>query len=49
VFSSKEIEIWTCKCEEENNDINLYYSKCENNIFGFNENEVKPNEILIIL
>jgi uncharacterized protein YbjQ (UPF0145 family)/CDGSH-type Zn-finger protein len=44
-LSSKEKEIWICECGKENNIDKKYCSTCQKDIYGFNEQEVKPIEI----
>lgn len=46
MLSSKEIDIWVCECDKENNSIELYCSKCKNDISGFLETEIKPDELI---
>lgn len=41
LLSSKEKEVWICECGKTN-DIGTYCSGCSKDIFGFKENEVKP-------
>jgi uncharacterized protein YbjQ (UPF0145 family) len=45
MLSSKEVEIWLCECGKENNMIDIYCSKCYNDILGFYEKELKPERI----
>jgi len=44
-LSSKEKEIWICECGKENDIEKKYCSNCQKDIYGFNEQEVKPIEI----
>ena len=41
LLSSKEKEVWTCECGKTN-DIGAYCSGCNQDIYGFKQNEVKP-------
>lgn len=41
MLSSKEKEVWTCKCGKTN-DIGAYCSGCSQDIYGFKANEIKP-------
>lgn len=45
ILSSKEIEVWICECEKENNITEIYCSKCNNDILGFKIEEFKPEII----
>lgn len=42
LLSSKEKEVWTCECGKTN-DIDTYCSGCGQDIYGFKQNETKPN------
>lgn len=42
LLSSKEKEVWTCECGKTN-DIETYCSGCGQDIYGFEQNETKPN------
>lgn len=42
LLSSKEKEVWTCECGKTN-DIETYCSGCGQDIYGFKQNETKPN------
>lgn len=46
LLSSKEKEVWNCECGNNSNDIGEYCGSCRNDIFGFKESEMKPNEIV---
>jgi len=46
LLSSKEKEVWNCECGNKSNEIGQYCNSCTNNIFGFNESELKPLEIV---
>lgn len=39
---SKEKEMWTCECGKTS-DLDYYCTGCKNDIYGFNQNELKPN------
>jgi uncharacterized protein YbjQ (UPF0145 family) len=41
LLSSKEKEVWNCECGKIN-DIGAYCSGCSQDIYGFKENEIKP-------
>lgn len=41
LLSSKEKEVWTCECGKTN-DMGAYCSGCNQDIYGFKQNEVKP-------
>ena len=43
LLSSKEKELWQCECGKTN-DMETYCGGCGNDIYGFNANEVKPQE-----
>lgn len=45
LLSSKEKEIWVCECGKENDFDKKYCSSCQNDIFGFSEQEAKPFQI----
>jgi uncharacterized protein YbjQ (UPF0145 family) len=45
LLSSKEKEVWNCECGEKAIDIGQYCGSCYNDILGFKENEMKPNEV----
>lgn len=49
MLSTKEVDIWICECEKENNSHDIYCSRCKNDIFGFSEKDVNQNEINDIL
>lgn len=46
LLSSKEKEVWNCECGNKSNEIGQYCNSCTNNIFGFNQGELKPLEIV---
>ncbi|MBU0942005.1 MAG: YbjQ family protein [Bacteroidetes bacterium] len=46
LLSSKEKDIWNCECGNKSNDIGEYCSNCKNDIFGFKQTEMKPNDII---
>jgi CDGSH-type Zn-finger protein len=46
LLSSKEKEVWNCRCGNKSNEIGEYCGSCHNDIFGFNQTEMKPNEIV---
>lgn len=46
LLSSKEKDVWNCECGNKSNDIGGYCSACNNDIFGFAQNEMKPNEVV---
>jgi uncharacterized protein YbjQ (UPF0145 family) len=44
LLSSKEKEVWTCDCGKTN-DIGAYCGGCSKDIYGFKENEIKPQAV----
>lgn len=42
LLSSKEKEIWTCDCGKTN-DVGAYCTGCHHDIYGFKQNEIKPD------
>ena len=46
LLSSKEKDVWNCECGNKSNDIGEYCGTCNNDIFGFKQTEMKPNEIV---
>ncbi|MEG9327507.1 YbjQ family protein [Salinimicrobium catena] len=42
LLSSKEKEAWECECGKINDIEYTYCTKCNNNIFGFDDRETKP-------
>ncbi len=44
LLSSKEKEVWTCECGKTS-DIDSNCIGCNNDIYGFNENEVNPYSV----
>jgi len=40
ILSSKEKEIWICKCGKQVTESSTYCKSCGNDIFGFKENEI---------
>lgn len=46
LLSSKEKDVWNCECGNKSNDIGEYCGSCNNDIFGFKQTEMKPNEIV---
>lgn len=46
LLSSKEKDVWNCECGNKANDIGEYCGTCNNDIFGFKPNEMKPNEVV---
>lgn len=46
LLSSKEKEVWNCECGNNGNDLGEYCGSCNNDIFGFKQNEMKPNEVI---
>lgn len=49
ILSSKEMSIWICECGKENYSFDLYCSKCKNDVFGFEEGEITPDQLIEIL
>ena len=49
ILSSKEKEMWICECSKSNHSESIYCSKCGDDIFGFNFQELKPNRVIEIL
>lgn len=49
MLSSKEKEIWVCECGNENNNVIEYCTKCSNDIFGFKESHIKPEQAISYL
>ena len=43
MLSSKEKDVWNCECGNKGIDIGEYCGSCKNDIFGFKETEIKPN------
>jgi uncharacterized protein YbjQ (UPF0145 family) len=48
LLSSKEKIIWICECTSIN-DIGQYCVDCKKDINGFNENEIKPEQVISII
>lgn len=48
-FSSKEHQIWICECGKENPDNIEYCKKCHNDIYGFNQVDSKPKNVIDLL
>lgn len=46
LLSSKEKDVWNCECGNKSNEIGQYCGTCNNDIFGFKQTEMKPNEIV---
>lgn len=46
LLSSKEKEVWNCECGNKSNEVGEYCSSCNHDIFGFNQVEMKPTEIV---
>lgn len=46
LLSSKEKEVWICKCSKTNDIEEKYCSDCKKDIFGFKKNELRPEEIV---
>jgi hypothetical protein len=46
LLSSKEKEVWVCECSKTNDIGEKYCSSCQNDIFGFKQNEKTPSEIV---
>jgi hypothetical protein len=46
LLSSKEKDVWNCECGNKTNEISEYCGSCNNDIFGFKQTEMKPNEIV---
>jgi len=44
LLSSKEKQIWVCTCGKSN-DMNVYCSGCEQDVFGFKENEMNSDAV----
>jgi uncharacterized protein YbjQ (UPF0145 family) len=45
LLSSKEKEVWTCECGKTNDIDDTYCNSCKQNIYGFKENEMKPETV----
>ena len=41
MLTSKEKEVWVCECGKTN-EIGVYCNGCGQDIYGFEENEMKP-------
>lgn len=48
LLSSKEKDVWICECNKVN-DIGQYCVGCKQDIYGFKENEVKPDKVISII
>ena len=46
LLSSKEKDIWNCECGNKSIELGENCGSCYNDIFGFKEFEMKPNEIV---
>jgi uncharacterized protein YbjQ (UPF0145 family) len=46
LLSSKEKDVWNCECGNKSVEIGEYCGNCFNNIYGFERNETKPEEII---
>lgn len=46
ILSSKEKEVWTCECKAANNEIGRPCESCNQDIFGFKPNDIKPDYII---
>jgi uncharacterized protein YbjQ (UPF0145 family) len=44
LLSSKEKQVWVCGCGKTN-DMDVYCSGCGQDVFGFRQDEVKPNKV----
>lgn len=47
LLSSKEKEVWICECSKTNDIGEEYCSGCNNDIYGFKKNEIKPNQQIV--
>ncbi len=48
ILSSKEKEIWTCECKATN-EIGSRCESCNQDIFGFQPNDIKPVDVILEL
>lgn len=46
LLSSKEREVWNCECGNNSIGIDSYCSNCNNDIYGFNQTEIRPNAVV---
>ena len=46
LLSSKEKDIWNCECGNKSIELGENCGSCYNDIFGFKEFEMKPNEVV---
>ena len=46
MLSSKEKEVWNCECGNKGNEVGQSCGSCNNDIFGFKQNEFKPNDVV---
>ncbi|RYJ38557.1 UPF0145 protein ybjQ [Flavobacterium anhuiense] len=46
ILSSKEKDVWNCECGNKSVEIGEYCGNCFNDIYGFERNEMKPDEII---
>ena len=46
LLTSKEKDVWNCECGNKSNDLGDYCGSCNNDIFGFKQTEMKPNEVV---
>ncbi|HLO72211.1 MAG TPA: YbjQ family protein [Flavipsychrobacter sp.] len=49
LLSSSEKEVWTCKCGKVNDMDAKYCGSCHNDIYGFQENEIKPADVVSMI
>lgn len=46
-LATKEKEAWECECGKINNSEYTYCTKCQNDIYGFQDQELKPNAAIL--
>lgn len=46
LLSSKEKDVWNCECGNKAVEIGEFCGTCYNDIYGFEKNEVKPNNVI---
>ena len=49
MLSSKEIDIWICECNKENEINDVFCERCGNDIFGFKKEAFNPTKIIDLL
>jgi len=49
LLSSNEKEIWKCVCGRSNDIHEEHCSNCQNDIYGFKSNQVKPNKMVNLI